>query len=310
MSRGFRTLLALLMISLSWSELSFMVMGDWGGMPIWPYFSPGEHAIAKSLGRIAGETNASFTLALGDNFYEHGVKNVDDPRFKQTFERVFTSPNLQHPDHFRLLAGNHDHYGNCSAQLAYTAVSSRWHFPDYYYSMTETVGAATVQFVMVDTVVLSGATNLSAETHWEWINQTLAGSTADFLLVAGHFPVWSICEHGPTSQLVSRLKPMLEAHSVTVYLSGHDHCAEHLTEGKGVEYHGIGAGILCDPSTKHAASVPEGALKWHYNAGLLGVLEGAFGHVMVSETGLVVTHYGSKGQVLYTAPAIPPREWK
>ena len=29
-----------------------------------------------------------------------------------------------------------------------------------------------------------------------WIEDTLAASTADFLWVAGHYPVWSVCSHG------------------------------------------------------------------------------------------------------------------
>ena len=35
---------------------------------------------------------------------------------------------------------------------------------------------------------------------------TIAASQADFLVVAAHYPVWSVCEHGPTSEFVSRLK--------------------------------------------------------------------------------------------------------
>lgn len=47
--------------------LDFTVIGDWGGMPYWPYYTPGEASTAKALGKKAGEVNSSFTLALGDN---------------------------------------------------------------------------------------------------------------------------------------------------------------------------------------------------------------------------------------------------
>ena len=108
---------------------SFLVMGDWGGLPYWPYYSPAEKGIAKAMGILAHDVNATYTLALGDNFYFDGVKDVKDTRFKETFENVFDADSLQNERHFRVLGGNHDHYGNISAEIAYTNVSSRWYFP-------------------------------------------------------------------------------------------------------------------------------------------------------------------------------------
>lgn len=57
-----------------------------------------------------------------------------------------------------------------------------------------------------------------------WIETVLAGSTADYLIVAGHFPVYSVCQHGNTQNLVDNLKPLLVRYGVQSYLSGHDHC--------------------------------------------------------------------------------------
>ena len=92
----------------------------------------------------AGEQDVPFTLTLGDNFYYHGIRasehgDFDNSfRFRTTFEEVFTSEHLQNNDHFRVVAGNHDHYGNVSLQIAYTQQSNRWHFPSMYYTFTET----------------------------------------------------------------------------------------------------------------------------------------------------------------------------
>ena len=46
---------------------------------------------------------------------------------------------------------------------------------------------------------------------------------AEYLIVAGHYPVWSIAEHGPTKCLLQDLKPMLHKYKATSYFCGHDH---------------------------------------------------------------------------------------
>mmetsp|Transcript_65606 Transcript_65606/g.137136 ORF Transcript_65606/g.137136 Transcript_65606/m.137136 type:complete len:342 (-) Transcript_65606:143-1168(-) len=325
----FSTMLSLTTSSLSSvSAFEFLVMGDWGGEPYWPYETPGEVAVAGTMGTVAGDVKAKFALALGDNFYTEGVTSVDDSRFHNTFERVFSSDNLKSDNFFRVVAGNHDHRGNCSAEIAYSEKSARWHFPSYYYDFQETTeDGQKVHIVMIDTVLLSGQShdsegnslpgtqypgpaNISvAEAQWDWINRTLSSSDADFLIVGGHFPVWSICEHGPTPLLQQRLKPMLEAASASAYLAGHDHCAQYLDEGKGVQYHGIGAGIMVNPSTSHKDDVPAGVLKWHYDDSFFGYFQGAFGRVTISkDQGMVVRHYASSGKVIYEAPAIAPRK--
>ena len=47
--------------------------------------------------------------------------------------------------------------------------------------------------------------------------------SADYLFVAGHFPVYSAGAHGPIACLRRRLEPMLYKYNVTAYLCGHDH---------------------------------------------------------------------------------------
>lgn len=60
----------------------FLIIGDWGGLPFYPYTTPSEVAVAIAMGNLGEKLNTSFQLALGDNFYYHGVQSVDDPRFK------------------------------------------------------------------------------------------------------------------------------------------------------------------------------------------------------------------------------------
>ena len=44
-----------------------------------------------------------------------------------------------------------------------------------------------------------------------------------WLLVAGHYPVFSLGEHGDTSELKTYLWPRLNTYGVHAYFCGHDH---------------------------------------------------------------------------------------
>ena len=197
-----------------------------------------------------------------------------------------------------------------------------------------------MQFVYIDTVGLSGNSDVhDPETHellqelngselpgpedagladaqMEWLEHTLATSTAQYLVVAGHYPIYSICEHGPTSGLVERVKPLLEQYKVTAYLNGHDHCMQHLVtanqEGQavrdGVDYHTVGSAAINDPSEAHKDVEVGGvsqtkSLKFHSPG-----KQGGFATVTVTRQGLSLTHYDGDGSVLYTAPPHRPRD--
>ncbi len=40
-------------------------------------------------------------------------------------------------------------------------------------------------------------------------NELILAQKYPYIIVAGHFPVWSIAEHGPTKYIVNQLKPLL-----------------------------------------------------------------------------------------------------
>lgn len=98
-----------------------------------------------------------------------------------------------------------DYLGNVSAQIEYSKLSTRWNFPDYWYSITRSFpdghgGLRTFQLVLIDTVVLVGNSDLLANkfdelpgpddeelaaSQYTWIEQQLSSSTADYLWVGG-----------------------------------------------------------------------------------------------------------------------------
>jgi len=63
-------------------DVSFLVIGDFGGLPAFPYKTAVEEAVAIQMGKYARNNTVDFVLTLGDNFYYDGVKNIKDPRFQ------------------------------------------------------------------------------------------------------------------------------------------------------------------------------------------------------------------------------------
>ncbi|XP_028678334.1 tartrate-resistant acid phosphatase type 5a [Erpetoichthys calabaricus] len=291
------------------SSIRFIALGDWGGLPYAPFITPIEKATAHEMGRVAETMGADFVLALGDNFYYSGVRDVDDARFKETFEQVFTADSLKHVPWY-VVAGNHDHSGNVSAQIAYSQVSKRWHFPYYYYELRFRIPHtnATLSILMLDTILLCGNSDDftderprgpvslgAAEEQLTWLKERMRSSRADFLLVAGHYPVWSVAEHGPTHCLLEKVRPLLQKYHATAYLCGHDHNLQYIEES-GIGYVLSGAGNFMEESMKHQDEVPPESLKFFY-AEYTSL--GGFAHIEINEKEMTVTFIQARGKSLY-----------
>ena len=68
------------------NSLAFVALGDWGGKGTNPFTTHAELLVGKAMAETATSLQSNFTVALGDNFYYYGVKDVSDSRFKNTFE--------------------------------------------------------------------------------------------------------------------------------------------------------------------------------------------------------------------------------
>ena len=260
------------------APLSLMAIGDWGGDNDQQPANAAEIAAAKGMSAKATELAASAVLLLGDNFYLHGVSSSSSSRFNQTFENVY-SPDMFGKLPFYVVAGNHDHRGSVQAQIDYSARSARWNFPSLYYSLpfefTSSSGVARkLELLMIDTVVLTGISDdecvgcelpgppsvEAAEAQWAWLEGRLNASTADFLWVGGHYPIYSAGQDGTTALLVKRLLPLLQAHGAH-YIGGHDHMFEHIV-ADGVNMVVTGPGRECCYPAKKLHTVPDGAIQY------------------------------------------------
>ena len=334
MEKVFLLIACSFVITFGKESLDFLLIGDWGGIDKWPYHTPEQVATAKAMSDWSDKYKADFVLAVGDNFYFEGIpSDSKDDRFHDTWENVYIKdkPGLQIP--WYVLAGNHDWKGNVSAQIAFSNYNDYWNFPDYSYDIvkewTDSNGKThSVQIVMIDTVVLSGSTNifdnkhplyfrqpklwtkeaeLKSDTSFEWIEKTMSESTADYLFVAGHYPVYSVCDHGSTDQLVENLKPLLEKYGAH-YLSGHDHCQEHLTDNN-VEYILSGNSDFCCYQASNMDKVPADSLKFLVAKGHNpNRTTAGFTSFNMQSDKLMVTMHNQKGNTLYHLPAIFPRD--
>ncbi|XP_061485367.1 tartrate-resistant acid phosphatase type 5 isoform X2 [Rhineura floridana] len=292
------------------SSLRFIAVGDWGGVPNAPFYTAREAAVANEMGRTVASLGADFILSLGDNFYYSGVNDVYDKRFQETFESVFQAPVLRKVPWY-VLAGNHDHSGNVSAQIAYSKISKRWHFPKYYYKLRFKVPGSnsTVAILMIDTVTICGNSDDfqsekplrprdvgMARSQLSWLRKQMANSQDDYLLVAGHYPVWSVGKHGPTTCLIKQLQPLLLKYKATAYLCGHDHNLQYLQDKTGLGYVLSGAGNFMDDSKQHLHEVPAGYLRFFYGH---TSSQGGFAYIEINGKEMSITYIEGKGKSLY-----------
>jgi hypothetical protein len=71
-----------------------------------------------------------------------------------------------------MIAGNHDHLGNVSAQIMYTNHSNLWTFPELFYKVQYAFDSnrSTVDFIFIDTTVLCGNTDsVDGRSVFSWI---------------------------------------------------------------------------------------------------------------------------------------------
>ncbi|CAG8688412.1 3565_t:CDS:2, partial [Funneliformis mosseae] len=120
-------------------ELSFLTFGDWGfaGVEVGQEIG-NQTKVAKAMTKWSGQYNSNFVLSVGDNFYinfvgdHEGVSSIYDTKWDKVWKNAYQGRLAKIP--WYIVAGNHDWYGNITAQIDYSLnYDSRYFFPSAYF---------------------------------------------------------------------------------------------------------------------------------------------------------------------------------
>ncbi len=220
--------------------MRFVALGDAGTG------SANQKRVGNQVAAFCKVRGCDFVQLLGDNLYDSGAASVDDPIWKTHFEEPYAAVDLD----FWAVLGNHD-YGNGGAgtdfprakyEIDYTTKSKKWKMPSAYWHMTPPSGKGAVEIFGLDTnMALFGKDADQRRDVAAWIRD----SKATWKIAAGHHPYLSNGPHGNAGVYDARFGvalPVVDGKNVKsyfddaicgkvdLYLSGHDHSRQWLTD--------------------------------------------------------------------------------
>lgn len=220
-------------------SVNFMIVSDLGA-----FGGADQKQVAATMGEVATELRPTAILNLGDTFHFWGVQSVDDPGWQCNFEDIYTDPWLHSLWYCAL--GNHDYQGNPQALVDYTGKSRRWNMPDRYYTKRFKGKDIEVEVIFIDSTpflrracsqpeIYPEACLQDTVAQLEWLDRQLAASTADWVIVAAHHPVFSSRPDiaFQRTDLQTYVAPVVLRHRPDFYIAGDVHCFEHFVSGEG-----------------------------------------------------------------------------
>ena len=229
--------------SLFEDKLNFYVANDLGRNG---YYD--QKPIAEMMGELGEMIGPEFVLATGDVHHFEGVRSVNDPLWMTNYELNYSHPELKIPS--SPICGNQEKRGNTQAVVDYSAVSRRWEMPARYYTMVFDEEGVTLRVGWIDTTPLidkyrrdsvkyADACRQDIDSQLEWLDSVLETAQEDWVIVAGHHPIYADTYKSETERLdmQNRVDAILRRHRVDMYICGHIHNFQHIrVEGSDIDY--------------------------------------------------------------------------
>ena len=207
-----------------------------------------QQVIANLMGEMAGKIKPECIISTGDTHHGNGVKSATDDDWQEHLIEMYNHRNLAKLDWWAV-TGNHEYRGNSQALIDYSKVNPHWRMPAKYYTMVFKKGGATIRFVMLDTTPLidryresnkyPDAKHQDKDAQLEWLDKVLSEATEDWVIVAGHHPVYADTKKPRIERddMKKTINSILRKHKVAMYICGHIHSFQHIRrKGYDIDY--------------------------------------------------------------------------
>ena len=231
-----------MMINFSRPYFVFFTLGDWGGYKYHDQLIMGR--VANQISNYAKVTTPDFIVALGDNFYDKGVKCSTDAIWENIWRKNYINkyPIMEKIPWYSIL-GNHDYYGgrqSVEGEIERTEFCPNWHMPKNQYTHYDVISSTYCIFLDTCTIY----PELYDETYNMMdVNESISNSLnflesklkeakslqSKWIYVYGHYHLFSNGYYTNYDIMINRVLPLLIQYNVDIYFCGHEHNFQFLT---------------------------------------------------------------------------------
>lgn len=264
-------------------EVKICVIGDWGSG------QAEQWQVSRGMEATAAQLNGFHAvISTGDNFYPDGVDSINDSTWRVYFEEVYDTPHIGRLRWYSIL-GNHDYSGDAQAEIDYSDVSDgRWYMPNpwYEHDFEGADGQPVLTVIAVDTN--NKDCDWQAQLNWVRANIERWKALEHPIVAFGHHPIYSDGKHDASETVKTELYPLLLQAGIDLYLAGHDHSGQMISED------GIGHAVIGHGGKK---THPVNRRKDHL---LFAVEDYGFGVLYATRDSLKLEFRDRDGLLLYT----------